>query len=127
MGDAKRRKDLGLSQNKDTKSCNWIILEYKDENYSDAQKLKDEFYPNRSNVFLVQINYIDSQTYVGAVHIFLDNQKLLGNAVWALLKKDGESNGTPKNEKVLLKVVLESLAKIVKKNIESVRVVIFEQ
>jgi hypothetical protein len=125
MGESRRRKALDPNYGK---YPTWQMLPSDNENYQAIKKAADEYFPGLSNVFLVQVDYPDSATYYGIVHIYIPPSGKLTAApgIWI-----GMNNHLPnhqeKSGEELIKVVLKPLAQIVKDKFYEAEVVVMNE
>lgn len=123
MGEAKRRKQR---DNNYGKAPEWKILTEEDENYHLLESIASEAYSGLSNVFRLQINYPNGETYIGLEHLYVDlnsGKVLYGEGVWMGLNK-GLENLKSKTGLELKKVVLQPLAKIFRNKVLAAKAVI---
>ncbi|BAZ33641.1 hypothetical protein NIES4074_61550 (plasmid) [Cylindrospermum sp. NIES-4074] len=88
MGKVKRRKQLdpnwslGPSEIKPINQPEITYLTEEDSDYLKALELKNRYYNGKNFVYLVRLDYLDGESYVGAVHAFLRGSKIAVNAMW---------------------------------------------
>lgn len=107
MGEAKRRSQLDPSWGKlsglSIQEPRVTYLTESNPEYKVAKSLKIKVYPHAKRVFLVKVDYSDSESYVGVVNLFLSQGEITANSVF-VCKKSASRDG---------KQVMESILKLV--------------
>lgn len=125
MGEAKRRKQFDPNYGK---APEWKILEPDTDNYLLLEPMAEKIYSGLSNVFRLQIDYPNSETYIGLMHMYIDKNKkqiMCSPGTWTRLNEESQTN-KPKSGVELANVVIKHLIKIFQDRIKAADVVLMD-